>query len=467
MRPEPRSTRTPDSGAILLLTLVMTVVFAILVAGIATYSSTALKSSRTTAGLVDTLAAAESGIQFELSTIDSGTCAPSTSRGTLNGANVTTTCQPIVRVADADTPFALVVTAVGINNPATRPALDTRGSNSQPNADRRIRGPIYLGDNVTVDLVQTSALLTDTSGTVFGGDVRYDVTGDCTGFGSDDGPTVASDWRTPQPVVRCDSRGWQAAAPLPDLSAYPVPATPMTSGGGGGCVVYSPGIRTGGILDLDDDSFFRSGVYYFHNVTILVDDDVAVGKRPPADYPSHVPASCASRNEFTTDPATGAMWILSGTSRIEFQNDSDAAFYPIAFADEDRSVVALHAAAYGYPASSLDPDIVRLIDRSNGAGPEFRFFGRVYAPGSWIDTGNAANDVVVEFMGGLVASRAVIQTAAQVDGFSISVDAALRTYFLIEAQAVADTDTIVRVTAEDLDPGTRVQTWRVCSQTGC
>lgn len=492
-----------DRGAVLPLVLILVVVLGLVVVALATYTATALRSSRVTTDIVDTLSSAESGMQYGLSRADGGSCPASFDDGPINEASVTTTCEKASIVENADGLYALVVTAEGVS--PSRDALILTGAANDQNGLKRISGPVYLGESMNASLAAAAAIALDGAVEV-GGSVRYDVVGDCTP--SSVSPAPASAWSSPQPVVQCDSRGWRAVTSQPDLSddplapgnaldfatlfgaqdSYGAATNPLPSPDVNGCVEFSPGwfdgsVLPGGTLDLSDPTFFRSGVYYFENVLIDISDQTAVGKRTdlatPASpaAPNDFPASCASNWGNETN-ATGAVWILGGTSRI-YGTKANLDFYPrqvnradSALGPVDTAIISFESGAaptYGYTTEALNQDAAnnqtaqKLINRSNGSQTDISFYGMVYAPHGWIDMGQAANNAYVQFVGGIVAARVDIRVAANVPGFTISVPTLLTDYFLLETVSVRNgLSTTVRTVSRETDaPGLEVITWRV------
>lgn len=492
-----------DRGSVLILALILVVVLGAVVAAVATYTATALRSSRVTTDIVDTLSAAESGMQYGLARADGDSCPVSVNDGPINGASVTTTCERAAIVENADGLYALVVTALGVS-PA-RTALTLAGSSSEQNGIKRVSGPVYLGENMgTASLAAAAAVALDGASEV-GGSVRFDVVGDC--LPSSVSPAPAGAWAPPQPVVSCDSRGWQAISSRPDLSsdpllqfpdlgrstvfagvdAYGTVARPLPTGPAGVCREFAPGwfdgsALSGGTLDLSEPTFFKSGVYYFENVVIDIGEQVAIGKRSdlptpatPAAGPDFPPACQA---QWDADGAgTGAVWILGGSSRI-VGTKANVDFYPrqvarsnVGLGPVDMAIIQFEAGAaetWGYATESLNQDASnnqdaqKLLWRANGSQTDVSIYGMTYAPAGWIDMNNASSNAFVQFIGGVVAARVDIRIAANVPGFTISVPTVLTDYFLLETSATRDDlDTTVRTVSREGPTGLQVITWRV------
>lgn len=468
--------RTPrDRGSVLPLVLVFMVVLSVVGLAIATYTATALRTSAVTTDIVDRLAAAESGMQAELEQVDNGTCNASTNRGPINGASVTTTCELASRVENADGGYALVVTGVGVDS-------NTEFTTLGP-ARKCIGGPIYFEAGVSVSLNNTAAVSGSDcpEGLAQPGEVRYNVAGGCPPL-PPPGPGQGS-WLAPAPAYGCDSRGWQATAPVPDLSA--APRTSLTNlaapGGTAACRTYSPGFQVGGTLDLTDPSFFSSGVYYFENVTINIDDTVTFGKRTDGIYGSDYvwsasdtyEAACDTPSIYGADPGTGVVIVLGGASTISVNNGGRLGVYPrnlpVGTGTGDVAVLSFPVATLGYAPSSLDPDTTQLIDRHNGSNRSASFYGLTYAPLSWVDTGNASANAYIQFLGGLAVARAELRTEPPVGAFSIFVPSTLVKYYLLQSEATINgVVTKVRVVAKADDLGAiEVLTWRACAPDGC
>lgn len=489
-----------DRGAILLLALVLVVVLGLVVVGIATYTSAALKTSQVTDEIVDTLALAESGMQYGLARADGGNC-PASTNDVIAGTTVTTTCQKVARVENADGLYALVVTALGVNS-ASHDALILTGAASE-SGRKKISGPVYLGEQMKASLTSAVAVALD-GATEVPGDVKFDVAGDCTT--SSVSPAPAAAWEAPQPVVSCDSRGWEAAASRPNLSVDPLaPATdlqkatlfsgpsygevgnPVPTPNLSGCLEFTPGwfkgsLLAGNRLNLNGPTFFKSGVYYFEDVEIDISDQLAIGKRLDLATPSSptsgidYPSSCST--EWTNETnATGAVWILGGSSRI-VGTKANVDFYPrqvertnTTLGPANMAVIAFEPGApttYGYAATSLsaneanNQDGQKILWRANGSQTDISFYGLVYVPGSFIDMNNASADARVQFIGGIVGARIDIRIAANVPGFTISVPTQLIDYHLLETTATSSgVTTVVRTVSKEGASGLEVITWRV------
>lgn len=450
------SPRTADRGSILPIALVLTLVLGSVSVALARYVATSLRTTRVTDDRVDRLAAADSAMQIALTQLDSGTCGPITPVE-MDDVALTSTCRSVTKLENADGAYAVVATGEGLNPGVA--AFDTDAGAASANAEKVINGPIYLGVGVTTDISNTAALLPgDEVGNWVGGEVRYDVDGDCPGALA--APTVAADWNTPQPLVQCDSRGWTLVSPQPTLPSVPTSAMAISAESTAMCTVYSPGTKSGGVLDLDESTFFLPGTYQFTNVTIEITAEVLVGNA--ADAP-RVPAGCEA---VAAAHVGGAVWVLSGSSTV-LVDKGDVDFHPVTLGSgataKEVSMIALPTAAGGFAASTVDPNTTELVNRKNPTQSSMSLFGLVWAPRGWLNTGSSttAGAARLEFLGGLTLGRATLETAANVDGFNISVPVRLVKYHLIEVTAVRNGTTKVRTVSRHPATGLQVLTWRV------
>lgn len=511
--------RGNDRGSILPLVLVFVVVLSVLVAALATYTATALRSSDVTDQSISRLTAAESGMQYALSdaAANPASCDGSVvSRGTLNGANLTTQCWRTAELRNLDTLYAVVLTGEGPSGSiVTQPAIDVNGANSDGGV-KDINGPVFFGSPsatyLDLDLDNARAVLPDPSNPSdsIGGVVRYEpASGTCPDAAAPLG--VIGNWTgTPlrPPTIGCDDRHWDEVAPDLDLTgsefaAVAVASTtalaPIVDPIAPNCDVFEPGLYPAP-PNVTGPSYFRSGVYYFPTGEVRIDDFVVVGKRIGPEFPdgtvAGLHADCLPLWNDAGEDASGAVWIMGTDARVFTSNNSKLNVYGRAITDTatpprtvDRAIVALtatQATTSGLPIAgatlpingSVSPAPPKLIDRSNGGNTSMSFYGQIYAPHSWVDTGNAASDVYVEFLSGIVAGRITIKTAANVDGFNISVPTEVVNAFYIESSAVTTTgvgggQATVRTRSEELvDPLTSarelsVDSWRICERGSC
>lgn len=450
------SSRRTDRGNILPMVLVLVVVLGSLGGFIAAYVGTAIRSGTITDDRVDRLAAADSGMQLALQRLDAGNCSPITSI-VINGATVTSTCQTITQVEDSDGAYALVVTGESIT--AGTPALDTSGGAQGANGLKRLSGPVYIGEGATVDIGNTAAVVPDPwQGIDVGGEVRYDVVGDCPGTGPV--PVTAAMFQAPIPTVRCDSRGWATVSPKPTLPTPPTSAMALAPESSETCRVYQPGFLTNTSLELDESTFFKPGIYQFTNVALKITGPVMVGYDSAT---ARIPAGCAA--VAAANPG-GGVWVFSGTTTL-LVDKGDLDFHAMMLGPVGKlrsvAVIALPTADGGFAASTVDPNTTVLIDRKNPTQSNYSFRGLVWAPKGWISTGSSttSGDAIVQYVGGLTVARATIETAANVEGFSIALGVGMMRYSLIEVSADKRGVTKVRTVTRHPSSGLQVLSWRV------
>lgn len=445
-----------DRGSILPIALVLTLVLGSVSVALARYVATSLRTTKITDDRVDRLAAADSAMQTALTQLDARICAPITPV-TIDGVALTSTCRAITRLENADGAYAVVATGEGLDPGVA--ALDTDAGAASANAEKVINGPIYLGVNTTVDIDNTAAILPgEEVDTWVGGEIRYDVDGDCPG--SVTPPTAAADWNEPLPLVQCDSRGWALVSPQPTLPSVPSSALSVSAESTPSCTVYSPGTKTGGSLDVSTSTFFLPGTYYFVDVAITITGPALIGM---IDGAPRVPAGCETQ---AAAHEGGAVWVFGGSSTL-LVDKGDVDFYPLTLGTgataHDVSLMAFTTATGGFAATTVDPNDTELVNRKNPTQSSLSFHGLVWAPGSWLNTGSSTTSggARLEFLGGLTLARATLETAANVDGFNISVPVRLVKYHLIEVTAVRNGTTKVRTVSRHPSTGLQVLTWRV------
>lgn len=451
-----RTTRTTDRGNVLPMVMVLVLVLGSLGAFISYYVGTALRAGNVTDSRVDRLEAADSGMQLALERLDNGNCSPIT-QTVINGAVVTSTCTNITQVEDSDGAYALVVTGETVT--AGTPALDTSAGAQGVNGLKRLSGPVYLGEGITTDIGNTAAVVPDPwLGIDVGGEVRYDVVGDCPGTGAV--PVTAAMFQAPTPTIRCDSRGWAQVSPQPTLPTVPSVAMALAPESSATCKVYSPGYLTNSSLELDSSTFFKPGVYQFTNVALKFTGPVLVGYEASK---SRIPSGCAA---VAAANSGGAVWVFSGsTTLLVDKGDLDFHAKMLGPTGKQRSVsiIALATADGGFAASTVNANTTVLIDRKNPTQSNYSFSGLVWVPHGWVSTGSSttSGDAIVQFSGGLTVARATIETAANVEGFSISVGTGIMRYSLIEVTAVKGGTTKVRTVSRHPTTGLQVLSWRV------
>jgi hypothetical protein len=143
----PRAAASRDGGAVLPLVLVLSVVLAVLVLSVATYTATSLRYGTVTADRSDRLSAADAGMRYAIDQlkIRNEGCIGLTptqlprSDVDFNGATASITCQLTARVDEAGQSWAAVLTGEGVPNNDF--LISTQGGNSKT---KILDGPVWM-----------------------------------------------------------------------------------------------------------------------------------------------------------------------------------------------------------------------------------------------------------------------------------------------------------------------------------
>ena len=284
-----------DSGAVLLLILVVAIVLSLVVLALANFVAADLRYTQAVNARAETLSTAESGIDYAVARLRAnqtlcatnvagsgpvglnGTAAPTALPGPLNDSVNTLTCERTNTGFAAVAGWSVIVT--NTSPEAIKVQLDK---------DRSIRGPVYISDPSNIVVYSPSDLFSSD------GDFWHRVPG-CAGV-------LPSRVLLAEPLVRgpmCTTANWSAivsAPPLPDLNAL----TPGDIDGErfdpldpNSCLVFEPGryntapqIPDPGLPN-ESHVYFRSGDYWFENVgEWLIDWDAVVTAGHPGSEPA-------------------------------------------------------------------------------------------------------------------------------------------------------------------------------------
>ncbi len=419
-----------DSGLILPLVLVLTVVLGGVVLAISSYAATTLRAGSVVENRVDQLAASDAGIQIALEKLRTREASCTTNSqlvhsGTVNRQPFTVKCQrTTINAADIGK-FAVVVTAEGMNG---APSFIAQGTNVSERP-RSIGGNVYLAS-------PPSSL--DKPVQVTDGDIYYySPTSTCID------PTYGNLAFKPadERGYVCTNDTWQTMfqqPPLPVKTTTNRAATGKTNAKG--CTVFQPGVyKNPPVIGAGTQNFFEPGTYSFEFdgaiqiknaiVTAGTSGPAGAGSSAVARTPSTFASPwCATAINAFNSPGntnTGVTWIMSDKSRIAVDaNGQLELFAPLPASPTQMmspSIVALQSSAAPYNANTLGATGPPLIDLQEGSSNGVVVHGGVWAPTAAINLGNIAQSANGQFMGGLVVASLNLQTAASAGNFNLRV----------------------------------------------
>jgi hypothetical protein len=412
--------RTRDRGAILPLALVVTVVLGIVVAGVATYTTTTLRYGQVVEARAGRIASAQGALDdtLEQLALQNPICSTAGSTGidlpfpeSVNGASVVVNCRVVGTSLPAADGWAIVVTGEGAPDDGSDLFEFSLGGKPE------INGPVYLEDPTRSSFQQPT--------TIVEGDLWYPDTPCAETDPGNTGIQFASSSLTLaklsfDPSTRgfyCINRTWDqlfgtsGPPPSPDIATLPTDPAHSTVGS---CRVFEPGRYTS--LGLGSSNYFRSGVYVFDDVGLvsLQNRTITMGHSDRQGFPAIDNSACDSVR--IADSTDGATVYTRGDTRFESRANSGFEVSGRRQGGANGSIVALQvldsSLGYGIP----------LVSADNGAKKEASFQGLLWAPyNSLVFETVPAQKAAVLRGGAIVASfRGGISAAAT--GFLIQVD---------------------------------------------
>ena len=349
-----------DSGAVLLLILVVAIVLSLVVLALANFVAADLRYTQAVNARAETLSTAESGIDYAVARLRAnqtlcatnvagsgpvglnGTAAPTALPGPLNDSVNTLTCER------TNTGFAAV---------AGWSVIVTNGS--QPDAikvdvdkDRSILGPMYVSNLGNIDLSSASRLFSSD------GDLWYQ---DGTCASPLAAGVLSSRVVLTAPLARgpmCTTAAWSAI-----VSAPPVPNLNLLAPGDrfglpGPCLVFVPGHYTQVPVIPDNATvYFQSGDYWFDNVgEWLIEDNVHVSAGHPGSVTVPSDACDGARSADPNVGGVGATFYLGGDSRIRLDDRGSLEMFARQQGNFFVNIQALSATDGYAPASNPGAD---------------------------------------------------------------------------------------------------------------
>ena len=463
----PRTSRPRDAGSVLLIVLVVVVVLALVIVGIAKYTTATLEYGQVSEQRADRFAAAQAAMDDAVERLEIKRSACATGAGVvtepfpvvINNAPAAVTCQSVGGSAGDADGWALVITGVG--NPDDDLIVQSGGG-----TDKYIGGPVWMERPTSMDV---KVPLQIESGDLWypGGCVPSEMTNLSASLDNDLS-------FSPGNGTWCTTGSWSSMFRAPATSV-PGPGSLSPDNGlpgtldPNGCTVFRPGRYTVAPI-LGEHNYFRSGNYYFHNIGVVVvkQQTVHFGNMDGLEgFPSIESAPCDAVRG--SDSQSGATVYVGGTTRFEVQAQGALEFSrrdQIGSSKTDK--VSLHVidAGLGNQPSWDDP----VVRTDSGNNKQLAFQGLVWAPNAGLQFGEVTNDTTAVLRGGAILAHLDAGASASASGFLIEMPTATSSRMLqLTATASNDGTTSIR-TVFDWRPSTgeaAMKTWRVCDPATC
>jgi hypothetical protein len=417
-----------EEGATLIISLVFMVVFGLILAAVFTNAGANFRNTSVVRNTQNKAYSADSAIDWALQRVrNDDTICPNTQAGVVslpgvpsfNGVTPTITCEVLSGSVTGSSGYALVTVA------SSTPSFTTPG----PNFAKSVNGPVWsTGIDNSIDDV-----------TVTNGDV-YERNSGSTCSSDADKPANLTVTPSPPYGYHCDDSKTAADVlasiphAAPDVALATAAARPADGNGDDDCRVFSPGRYTS--LELADDNYFRSGVYFFDDVGVIdIRKKQVVGGKAHADEAATtLLTACATDTSVVTSPSvggTGVKFILGGSSRIEVTNPSGRLELfsrhdgGPSEGQQDLSVQTVTGSSGEWPGvwqsnlSTLDVDDI-VMSMENGTTPRVMIHGGVFTPNAKIDF-DATNGARAYLLGGVVTGKLAIRQQATIDGLRVSI----------------------------------------------
>lgn len=428
MSKQPHSSTQRDEGAILVLVLVMAVVISVVIMSLASYVTTSLRYGTIVEERADRLAAADGGLRYAIERLGNSAYAGCLSNlGTsgfsidfpvqVNGADVEVTCTKGSNGIGDIKAWAVVVTGQGV--PPGQWMWKSQGGAGKT---KLLGGPVWITDPGRSDL-QSPVEVED-------GDIWYyrpDCENPSPALSLEANLTFTPSYRGPI----CVESTWDQVYTEPTVGAFPGvsdvantnPAPTMS----GSCTVFRPGRYTT-MPALGTNTYFQSGNYYFHNVTLDISNSTVTAGWPDFDtygdqqFVGNQPCDAAVSADSTSPGSTpGATFYLGGSSKIEIGNKGSLEILRRLQGDSLVSVQAISTSNADRAASTLGYND-NVIWTKSGANSDLAMHGLIWAPKAQLEFGNVTNAANGQLLGGAVVSRIVLQASASVSAFIIRVE---------------------------------------------
>jgi hypothetical protein len=406
-----------DSGAVLLLVLVVAIVLSLVVLALANFVAADLRYSRIVTARADTLSSAESGIDFAVARLranqtlcatdvaDTGPVglngAAPTALPALNGTVTTLTCERLPGTFAAVAGWSVIVTAGD-----QAEAIKLLG------VDRRIRSSIYVSDvrNIKV-LAPDTQHLHMRDGDIWHRDSWYGSA--CSAQLPPDDlapqlPGVEDKVIFDEPGTRgpiCTTADWDDIVSAPPVPVLPPAVTPGIEHGvlTGSCLVFSPGhYDKAPVMPTVMPKplvYFRSGDYWFDDLgEWVIEDDTRVSAGHPGTVSIPSDSCDAQRAADPNSGGSGATFYFGGDSRLRLGDRGSLEMFARRQGEFFVNIQALSATDGYAPASNPGPDLVETEPGSF----DLVVGGLVWSPSSQVVLDSSAEQ---QLGGGVVAEK--------------------------------------------------------------
>jgi len=477
----PRDPRARDAGAILPLVLVATVVFALIIGGLATYISTDLRYGNVVEDRADRLAAADGGLRYGIEKLRNFQTLCTTGAGTgggyttifppeINGAQSEVTCRRVGSPISDVQGWGAVIT--GANVPNGQPLFITKGAGGADTGNiKTFSGPVYIADPERLDFA-AKLVIED-------GDLWY--TDDC-----ESSPPMIDEMDTgylrfDPSFLRgplCADQAWDGGlftaptALVPTAKALQTPL-PYNDTIFPGCRVWYPG-KYANTLDLAANNYFTSGDYYLENITVSMQHKSIIGGFPSGSGDTEKVSAPACADAMTYDQLTsgergGATLYLGGSTKFVVDTGGQLEIFRRQQNETYLAMVAVQSNGVGFIPSTnsfkTSSSIDWLIETKSGNTNDIAVHGLLWAPYAKLSLGNITNATMGQLIGGLVIGQLETQASNSASEFSIGIESnPIETRLLLESTATKDGNTTSIRAVVQYRPDTRelaVNSWRV------
>jgi hypothetical protein len=496
--------------------MVITVVLAVVVVGIASFATTSLRYGGVTEARSDRLSAADAGMRYAIDQLKlrNAGCILDTQEAVLpgvqadfNDATARVVCERVTSGFEGIQAYAAVMTGEGL-----APGDSLLASQSGSSA-KVLGGPVYMSRiddqafalTPPVKIEDGPLLYHDTTGTV-----------PCQSKKPSQIAAVNANTLIFEPELIfgpvCVTVPWTTlfdSPAVPNLTALPVrdgtvaatgladatgPGSYVDFSSAGGCRVFLPGRYTTPPDQTGEDAYFMSGEYLFDfvgpNQTLEIRQGTATAGRINTlvasvnELASDMTSQCKTQQANDLSPIPGATFYFAGGSRIKIATQGSLEIHARQQGVDYVSVQTLCAPNGGWcnadgdggilgAASTLSAPAASQADNfiftDSGNNKEFVAQALVYAPLAQIEFGNVSNSATQKMLGGLIVSRLFLQSSTSASNFESSVPtspitAKIQLTSTASKSGTTSIQTIVeyRPYEDDITGRVRINSWRVC-----
>jgi Tfp pilus assembly protein PilX len=454
--------RRNESGASLIIVLIVISVFGLILTGLLTEAGASVKYTTIVNGHEQKVYAADAGVSLGIQRLQQGNqLCPVTGPEaqldvtTVNGLSTRITCEVTSGSTMGGLGYAIITRSPASNS------LDIQSGQA-----KNVTGPIFVtgdvsGWNKGINLA--SGDMSQLQGNGCTSTKPTNLTLDA-GHGYFCGTAVPSD--------------------PPHAAPASVPAAPRAATTSGACKIFYPGLYTAAPSLGSGTNYFASGIYYFKFSGQFAVDQVMYGGAPASwEGVQYAPMPSCATDATAIAKAGGAAPEVIGTG-VQFIFGAGASL----FADNGSKLEVFNRTADG-TSKTLSPSIVAVppdwaaanpawventhdtsvLDFHNGSNPDEVIHGLVYAPYENVRV-YSTNGVDAAILGGIVAWRLELQSSASGNGLAVMAGDGLPDPRHIVVRATAPypavggeksvTSTAVVQIANDANRTVTVDSWR-------